>query len=131
MGGDPPWGVSDLSHILSASVFASNTGKMSPLSSLVSGPVELTKEIWESWTSHMRSSGMSAFTQNKMERVDQNCTRCWIFWFVWLVFFSATAKCAPKPELSHICFQHSSTLGQGLPWLKVGFSCENNSWLRL
>ena len=34
MGGDPPWGVSGLSHILGASALGSDTRKMSPLGRL-------------------------------------------------------------------------------------------------
>ena len=78
VGGDPPWGVSDLSHILGAPALASNTGKTRPLGWLVGGLVGLTGELWEAWTPPLRSAQMLAFTRNRVERADGNCTGHWL-----------------------------------------------------
>ena len=63
MGGDLPWGVSSLRHILGAPDLRSDKGKMTlphPCLWLVGGPVGLIRRLWETWTLLMRHTKMLA-----------------------------------------------------------------------
>ena len=76
MGRDPPWGVSSLSHTLEALALETYAGKMFP-PSLVGRPMGLIGGLWEAWTMLMTNTHMFAYSQDRAERADWNCSGFW------------------------------------------------------
>ena len=54
MGGDPPWQVSGLNHMLGSLSLGSDKGRQAPC--LVGGPVRQIGRLWEDWTQLGRSA---------------------------------------------------------------------------